>query len=352
MAGAPAIPQNFIVQQGNQQVLASWDLTVGATSYVVERSQDNVTFTLLATVSGSPLATQYLDTAVTLGTQYWYRVAAVNGSGQSPYTASQSAVPTPTGEMTLRQIRLAAQQRADRVGSNFVTTAEWNSYINQAAFELYDLLVTLYEDNFVATPVSIVADGSTFLYPLPNGSNTFLNGINGQSFTPPPFYKLLGVDLALNTANNAFVTVNKFNFIDRNRFVYPNTASTIYGVFNLQYRLLGLNQIEFIPTPSAGQIIRFWYIPRMPQMLLDTDTTFMGISGWIEYVIVRAAKYALDKEESDSGQLTQELVFLKARIEESAANRDAGIPDKISDNNYGNWANGWFGGRNGAIGGF
>ena len=115
---------------------------------------------------------------------------------------------------------------------------------------------------------------------------------------------------------------------------------------------MGLNQIEFIPTPSAGQAIRLWYIPRLTQLLQDTDTTNTGISGWIEYVIVRSAMYALAKEESDISVLTQQLLFLKGRIEETAANRDAGMPDTISDTNQGNWSNGWSGGRNGAVGGF
>jgi len=255
--------------------------------------------------------------------------------------------------MPLSTIRLAAQQRADKVNDKFVSMTEWNSYINQSMFELYDLLVTLYEDYFVATPVSFVADGTTFLYPLPNGVTSFQNGLNpNQTLIAPPFYKLTGVDLALNNASNAFVTVNKFNFSDRNRFVYPNTASTIYGVFNLQYRLLGTGNIEFIPTPSAGQSIRLWYIPRLTQLLKDTDTTTMGISGWIEYVIVKAAYYALTKEESDTTSLVMQLAALQKRIEESAVNRDAGMPDTISDVNNGNWSNGWTGGRNGAIGGF
>jgi hypothetical protein len=254
--------------------------------------------------------------------------------------------------MTLGQIRLQAQQRADRVNSQFLTTQEWNQNINKAMFELYDLLTTVFEDYFLAPPIQFVSDGVTYIYQLPNGSNTFLNANQpSQVVTPPPFYKLLGCDLALNNAVNAYVTINKFNFIDRNRFVYPNTASTIYGVFNLQYRVMGSN-IIFIPTPSAGQAIRIWYIPRLVELLADTDTTTMGISGWIEYVIVRAAKYALDKEESDTTVLTQELLFLKGRIEETAANRDAGIPDKISDTNQGNWSNGWNGSTNGAIGGF
>lgn len=351
MAGIPGIPQNFNIQTANQQILASWDLIPGATSYVIQRSLDNVTFTTLATISGSPLGTVYLDTGVALGIQYWYQVQGVNSSGSSSFTYSKSAIPTPTGEMSLQQIRLQAMQRADRVNSNFLTTPEWNTNINKAMFELYDLLVTVYEDYFLAPPIQFVADGNTYLYPLPNGSNTFLNANNpSQTVTPPPYYKLLGVDLALQNATNAYVTINKFNFIDRNRFVYPNTASTIYGVFNLQYRVMGSN-IEFIPTPSAGQAIRLWYIPRMTELLQDTDITQQGISGWIEYVIVRAAIYALQKEESDSTKQEQQLMFLKQRIEETAANRDAGSPDTISDTQgnrgwgYGN--NGFNGGRGG-----
>jgi len=254
--------------------------------------------------------------------------------------------------MTLGQIRLASQQRADRVNSQFVTTQEWNSYIRQASYELYDLLITVYEDLYIAPPIQFVSDGVTYLWPLPNGSNTFLDANNPAiTITPRPFYKLTGVDLALNNAVNAYVTVNKFNFIDRNRFVYPNTASTIYGVFNLQYRLLGSN-LMLIPTPSAGQAIRLWYIPRLKELLADNDTTDTGISGWQEYVIVRAAKYALDKEESDTTKFDAQLLFLKGRIEETASNRDAGIPDSISDTRQGDWSSGWGGGNGGAIGGF
>lgn len=356
MAGIPGIPQNVTVQSANRQLLVSWDLVTGADSYLIQRSLDNVTFTALATVSGSPLATSYLDTAVTTGIAYWYIVAASNSSGVSSYTTSQSNVPVPTGEMCLSQIRLASKQMADRVNSNFVTDPEWNSFINRASFELYDLLITEYEDYFLApVPAQFPADGTTFLYPLPDGALTFDNGLGtGATFIAPPFYKMYGIDLALQTAVNAFVTLNKFNFIDRNQFVFPNTASTIYGVFNLRYRTLGSN-IMFIPTPSAGQNIRLWYFPRLAQLLRDTDITTIGISGWLEYVIVRAAKYALDKEESDTQRLNEALVYLKERIEVTASNRDVGQPDTISNtrnNNGSGWGNGFGGGWSGGIAGF
>lgn len=448
----PATPTSFFAQTANQVALVSWTQTPGATSYLVQRSLDNVTYTTLVTLSGSPLATSYLDTTVALGATYWYKVAAasttgsINFTGQpnpgdiasidnvvftavtgsptgtqfaigsnfaatianfstvvnntipgvvaasptatqllltavstssvqlsssltnttitafavggfSSYTIPQAIVPTPTGEMNLGAIRLAAMQRADRVNSNFVTIPEWRNYINQSLFELYDLLVTTYEDLYVASPIQFVCDGATFLYPLPNGSNTFLNALNlSQTVTPPPFYKLIGVDLALNNATNAYVTINKFQFSDRNRFVYPNTASTLYGVFNLQYRLLGNNQIEFIPTPTAGQAIRLWYIPRLTELLQDTDTTNTGISGWIEYVIVKAAYYALTKEESDTSSLVMQLQALTDRIQTTASNRDAGLPERISNSRansgsgYGGSEGGW--GNGGTIGGW
>ena len=163
---------------------------------------------------------------------------------------------------------------------------------------------------------------------MPDGVNTFHDAAHHE-IIPPPIYKLSGIDLGLNNAPNGFVTVSKYNFIDRNRYVFPNTASTIYGVFGLQYRFLG-NTIRFIPQPSSSQPIGLWYIPRRVQLLQDTDIS-EGYNGWIRYVIVRAAKYALDKEESDTTKLDSELLFLKTRIEGTAPNRDEGQADTISD---------------------
>ncbi len=341
----PATPLNFYVQTGNMQNLASWNIVAGATSYTVQRSTDGVNFTTVA----NPTTTSYLDTAVLLGVQYWYQVASTNGSGTGNYTTPASVVPTTQGEMSLGAIRLAAQQRADRVNSNFVTLPEWNQYINQSLFELYDLLITVYEDYFKAPNAQFVSNGNNYIYPLPNGLLTFQNA-NLQPFVAPPFYKLLGIDLGLNNANNAWVTVNKYNEIDRNQFTYPNTASTIYGVFNLRYRLLG-NNIEFIPTPSAGQPLRIQYIPRMPMLLQDTDITITGVSGWIEYVIVDAAIKALQKEESDVSVLMAQKQALLLRIQDSAMNRDAGQADTISDiRQNGYWGSGQ--GYNGSWGGY
>lgn len=337
------IPAGLEIQTGNRELAITWSIAVGATSYDIQRSLDGVTFTSYAT---SPI-NQYVDSAVTVGTMYWYKVAGVNGSGTSTYSSSVQMVPAPNAEMSLYELRLRAQQRADRVNSDFVTNSEWNFFIMQAAYELYDMLITLYEDYYAAPELGFTTNGSDYYYPLPDGLIPFTNTETGQEQVAPPFYKLLGLDMGVNTANNAYVTINKYNLINRNSFVFPNTASTIYGVFNLQYRVVG-GRIRFISTPSSGQIIRLLYAPRLPQLILDTDLTNIGISGWLQYVIIRAAKYALDKEESDTAKLDQELSYLMKRIEGAGANRDAGQPDTISDireaNGWGldNWGNGGF----------
>lgn len=349
----PAAPSTLSLQTANAQNYLSWTASAGATSYSIKRSLDGVNYTTLDTT----VLPKYLDTAVSIGVEYFYQVASINDSGTSVYLGPQllpySVIPAPVAEMSLASLRLASQQKADRIDSNFVTNQEWNTFIGLAMYELYDLLITTYEDYYLAPLAQFTTDGSTYFYSLPDGSTTFVNSVSGQSYIAPAFYKLIGVDLGLSSANNAWVTVDRFNTNDRNQFVYPNTASTIYGVFNLRYRPFG-DKIEFIPTPSAGQPIRFWYVPRLPQLLQDTDITTIGISGWLHYVIARAAKYALDKEESDTSAVTQEIVFIKQRIEESASNRDAGKPDTITNvrmsGGWGSMSGGY--GSGGPIGGY
>lgn len=327
----PSVPGNFFVQMGNAQILLSWNNVPGATSYSVQRSLDGVNYTTLA----SPVLNEYLDAAVTVGTKYFYQIASVNSDGTSNYNQMQDnglqamEIPSVSGTMSLYAIRLAAQEMSDRVNGTFVSLSEWNKFINLAADELYDLVTTVYEDYQLYQPVYFTTNGSSSSYNMPDGVTTFQDA-HGNNIIPPPIYKLSGVDLGLNNAPNGFVTVSKYNFIDRNRYVFPNTASTIYGVFGLQYRFLG-NQIRFIPQPSSSQPIGIWYIPRRVQLLRDTDIS-EGYNGWIRYVIVRAAKYALDKEEgTDTSKLDSEILFLKNRIEGSAPNRDEGQGDTISD---------------------
>ena len=320
----PAIPQNVYVQQANGQILISWDLVPGATAYSVQRSTDGQTY---STVS-SPATNSYTDTSVSVGTGYYYQVAATNGSGTGTYSAAQGpVVPTKPGQMTLGQLRLLSQQKADRVGSNFVTVPEWNTYINQSYFELFDLLVQKYGDDYYVQTYQFQTTGAAS-YALPDGTATYpttpTSGVAAQAF-----YKLMGVDLGLNTIASAWITLKKYEFISRNTYVYPQLTTNLLGVAGMRYRLVGGN-LSFVPTPSSGQLVQVWYVPRMTAMLADSDTCD-GVSGWTEYIAIDAAIKALQKEEGDVSVLMAQKQAMLDRIEAAAENRDAGEPERISN---------------------
>lgn len=329
----PSAPTNLTAEQADGNILLSWTQSIGATSYNVQRSTDGITFTNLAT-QPSGIVSQFVNSLPGTGIMYWYQVAGVNGSGTGAYSNIAQMVAAPPSEMSLFEFRLRAQQRADRVNSNFVVKSEWNAFIRLAMYELYDLLITSYEDLFASSYVFIQTNGTTQNYPLPDGVTNYLGGnFNGTTGTPSQaLYKLAGIDLSVNTSTvtPAYVTLLKYNFIERNKFVYPNSTSTIYGVYNMRYRMMG-NNLNIIPTPAGNQVLRMWYSPKLASLLSDTDVTTLGFSGWLDYPIIRAAKYALDKEEgTDTSKLDAEILFLKARIEQASQNRDSGIPDTIS----------------------
>lgn len=345
----PGVPQNIVLQTGNLQNYLSWSIVSGATSYSIQRSTDGIVYAVVGTASTN----NYLDTAVSVGILYYYRVASVNGTDISPYLSSNpiSIVPCLPGQINLGYLRYQAQLRSDKLNSNFLTVDEWNININKSMFELFDILVTKYgEDFFVASPYTFLTTGQNN-YPLPDGSVSFAVG----GITPPAVYKMIGVDCGVAVGNNAWVTLPRYNWIDRNKFIYPQLQANALGVFNLSYRQMG-NQLYFIPNPTAGQYIQIWYVPIMTMLLKDTDMLSFSISGWDEYVVIDAAIKALIKEESfeQASALKMDKAALMERIETTAANRDVGQPNTVSDTrtNTGFFDGGGFGGNGSGQGGW
>lgn len=348
MALLSAIPQSVILQTGNGQNFLTWGIIAGATGYSVQRSLDGVTWSVV----GTPAVNSYLDNTVSPGISYFYQVASISGAGTSPFSPSYptSIVPCLPGQMNLGYIRYLSQLRSDKLNSKFLTTDEWNSNINQSAFELYDILVTKFGDDYFLAPSIIFTTTGSGNYALPDGSLSFLNTATNTVTVAPALYKLVGVDCGVAVGNNAWVTLPRFNWIDRNKFVYPQLQANALGVFNLSYRQMG-NQLWFIPHPSAGQYIQVWYVPQLSQMLMDTDMLSFSISGWVEYVIVDAAIKALIKEESfdQANVLAGIKAQLLERISTTAANRDVGQPNTVSNTrgNTGFSESGGFGGPSG-----
>jgi hypothetical protein len=90
--GAPDSTFSVWANVASGQVTLNWDSSAGATNYKVERATSpNGPFTVIAS---NATGTSFVDTGLTDGTTYYYRVTALNGTGQSAPSAAISAVPT------------------------------------------------------------------------------------------------------------------------------------------------------------------------------------------------------------------------------------------------------------------
>lgn len=209
----------------------------------------------------------------------------------------------------LADVRLAVRQRADMVNSEFVTDVELNSYIQNSYAELYDLIVSKYEDYY-------------------SKKHSFTVDSTGVTTLPSDFYKLRGIDLSRSgSGNDDWITVRKWNFSERNK-VDRRRNNLILGTNNIQYRVMG-NQVEFLPRTQAQGEYQMWYIPKCP--VLSEVVPLEGVNGWEEYVIIDAAIKCLVKEESDTNVLMMQKQQMIERIIRLAANRDAGDPETVAD---------------------
>jgi hypothetical protein len=345
---APA-SNTVILTTGNGQNLLSWPIISGATSYSVQRSTDGVNFSALAT----PAVNYYVDSTATIGTAYYYQVASTNISGTSSYTASYPTLITPClpGQINLGYLRYFSQLAADQINSSFLTTDEWNFNINQSANELYDILVTKYgEDYFLAPPLIISLTGATS-YPVPDGSNYPVNGSNS-----PALYKLSGIDANISGQtlgpNAGWIPLSRSNWSDRDRYTtWPGQAGALNNIYQMSYRQMG--QSLFLFPANTNMVIQLWYVPILKQLLLDSDMMPFSISGWSQYVIVDCAIKAATKEESYdlAEELKGQKKDLLERIETTAANKDVGQPNAVSnvratmgDPGFSNWGSGYGGG--------
>ena len=281
--------------------------------------------------------------------------------------------------------------------SQFVKDIELTTYINQSYVELYDVLVSRFEDYYVTdfsdkslviasvtgngTTVTVTTTGNhnlmsglqvtvagftggtgtwnglvtitvtsptVFTYAL-TGNGTATGGTITPSSTlsfssnqsrialPSDFYKMRGLDRSCGgSGTEDYINVKKFNFTERNK----RTRSIVYnikGQVAVTYRVFGSN-LELRPEDSCDGNYRMWYIPRYVALVLDTDEP-TGIMDFEEYIIVDSAIKCAQKEESDVTVLMAQKNFLLERIKTMASNRDAGEPERVADarNNYYDW---------------
>lgn len=184
---------------------------------------------------------------------------------------------------TLLELKTKTRERSDMVNSTFISDTELVSYINMAYSELYDILVSRFEDYF----------SERVAFSLTTSSNEYT--------LPSNFYKLRGLDFS--QGGSRWIVVRKWNFEER-------------------------NQVSDDVTSVSGNY-QAWIIPRITQLVGDADET-ADIMDFDEYIVICAAIMMKDKEESDVSVLMASKQMLMKRIEAMGSNRDS-EPDRISD---------------------
>lgn len=208
---------------------------------------------------------------------------------------------------TLAQLRTASQRRADMENSSFVSTAEWNTYIETGIVHLWDLVVSCDSDHLL-TRAEVTVDANA----------------DGYQFPPSVVYHPKGVDLVDGSDT---LTLLPFNFQERN--MYQGSTATALGRIPYRYHWTQ-DKLRIIPTPTSALSLVLWFVPVPVGLTYDTDSMNF-YAGWDEYVVLDAAIRALTKEESDSSILMAERARIEEKIRAAATNRDHGLPETVTD---------------------
>lgn len=222
--------------------------------------------------------------------------------------------------VSLTNLTDRAKQMADLVGSSFVSSTEWTTWINSGLMELYDIVVGAYEDYFTTSTTSTITSGSSFALPA-------------------AFYKLRGIDYQISGSD--YLNVPQYNFNDRNRQLYWTYSPRGHDSVR-RYRLIA-DTLEITPNDRATGTYRIWYVPAATALSAGSDTipTALSKSGWEEYIVLYAAVKAKLKGEEEVEDMENQKLALAQRIVSMSANRNADQPERITDLSntarYGEW---------------
>jgi hypothetical protein len=190
----------------------------------------------------------------------------------------------------------------------------FDTLVNGAAAELYDLLVAARGHEYYATDATLSIVSGTATYSLASD-----------------FYQLLSV--RLEWADGQFEELHPSAV--RQRTAYENTlAPWQYGSVKA-YRLKGsqtasAQTMEFFPEPTATVTARYRYIPAFA-LLANDSATFDGVNGWEKLVALKAAIEYRTIAEKPLGTLPQLYQETLLRIQGLADQRNANYAEQVQN---------------------
>jgi fibronectin type 3 domain-containing protein len=183
---APPSPTGLAATAGSDQVTLSWVASGGASSYYVYRGTTAGGESTTAIAIGVTTAS-YIDTGLTNGTEYYYKVAAVNGGGASVLSGEASATPEPSAPGAPTGLTLTA--------GNASVALTWTAPGGATSYNVYRGTTAGGEN---ATPIAIgvtnasyadsgLTNGTTYYYRVAAINGGGASALSGEaSATPEP----------------------------------------------------------------------------------------------------------------------------------------------------------------------
>jgi hypothetical protein len=220
---------------------------------------------------------------------------------------------------TLLELRTEVRSKIDRVNAATPTNTEINGWINESAAELWDEVVTVYEDQFTtygntqtpqSTPIDIENLSDLFGLLVPSGHD------------PVRLFKLRALEYSVNGE------WREVDGVPRQEWRKYETATG--SPHPVGYTLLGTD-IHLLPSTTASQTYRLTYIPTYDKMVEDADEMFYVPNRWDEFVVVDACIKARIKLQQDPSAEMARKAELRQRIRRAASNRTPGQSHKVTE---------------------
>lgn len=239
-------------------------------------------------------------------------------------------MPSPVTQAALRaRVRTVVRQPNP---NGFLSDLELNRLLNEAAYELYDLLIESRGELYYTTEHAFNTVAGQRRYTLPSA-----------------FYRLVGVTLSQNAGSGVRGSgVNPPYPAEWRELRRMNPAEWAYqdslpGQYhNLKYTLTGTGnagtstqkaEIALYPLPAGVYCVQLQYIPVLDLSPdgITTEPVYDGINGWEDYIVYSVASVVANMQEESNDLWMNKKAEIKQRIQKLAFTRDRSQPVQVAD---------------------
>ena len=210
--------------------------------------------------------------------------------------------------VTLAEMLVELRARGGYRRSTSLTDAVLTPFINSGIAEVHDLVCR-------HSPGSVVT--STDLATSPGSPTVNL---------PTRFYKSRLVQLVDGTS---VTRLRRYELEEEGDLDGVTAWDAGCGAGELRY-LVQAGTLRFVPTPTAAQTIRLWYLPTATE-LEEAGDTYAGTKGQLDLVYAHALRDCKVRDRQSTLEQDQSIAKLEKRLVFAFDGRDDSEPEYLAD---------------------